>query len=518
MAISRLSIEALGKSFTAPVLIDVSLILGPGEILGLVGENGAGKTTLVNILTGSLPRDGGNILLDGESYEPSSPRDGISAGVSCVAQELSIIDFLSVAENILLKELPSSRAIILRDELHTRARQMLDRVGLAQIKPNWKAERLSLAENQLLELAKALATRCRLLLLDEPTSALTSQQADRLHNVVRELATQGTSIIYISHRLDDVLEIADSVAVLRDGRCVAHGFSSTFSVADIVVEMAGEKHEAKDASHGRFTDGSAVLEIDQVTTVALPHPISLSCAAGEITGIAGLAGAGRTELLEALFGLAPLTSGEVRRITGRETTSIESASQAVRHGIGFLGEDRQSMGLFSGQSVLANITLPGISSVASSLGLIDRAKEEAVGHDLVQRLDIRCSSLDQDVDQLSGGNQQKALIARWIHCDSDVFLLDEPTRGVDVATKNAIYALLFEMQSAGKTIILASSEIEELMTVCDRIIVLSDRQLVQIFERGAWSETKILTAAFSNFMPGSKTPNGPTRSTGPFTA
>lgn len=512
MEASRLSIEALGKSFTAPVLTDISLTLGRGEILGLVGENGAGKTTLVNILTGSLQRDRGEILLDGTPYVPSSPRDGIDEGVSCVAQELSIIDSLSVAENISLKKLPATKAIIRRDELRTRARQILDRVGLPHIEPKRKADRLSLADKQLLELAKALATRCRLLLLDEPTSALTSQQADRLHKIVRELASQGTSIIYISHRLDDVLDIADSISVLRDGRCVAHGASSSFSVADIVAEMTGEKHKEKDATNSRVTEGNPVLEVDQVTTAALPHPISIDCAAGEIIGIAGLAGAGRSELLEALFGLTPLTSGEVRRVTGHEKALIGSASQAVHHGLGFLGEDRQSMGLFPGQPVLANITLPGISRVASFFGLIDRKKEEAVGIDLVHRLGIRCASLNQDIDQLSGGNQQKALIARWVHCDSDIFLLDEPTRGVDVGTKNAIYALLFEMQSAGKTVILASSEIDELMTVCDRIIVLSDRQLVQVFERGAWSETEILTAAFSNFMPGSVTPTGSARS------
>ncbi|MGI9260829.1 MAG: ATP-binding cassette domain-containing protein, partial [Woeseiaceae bacterium] len=300
-------------------------------------------------------------------------------------------------------------------------------------------------------------------------------------------------------------------------RCVAHGLSASFSVTDIVAEMTGEKHEEKEASAIRVMEGNTVLEVDHVTTAALPHPISIDCAAGEIIGIAGLAGAGRSELLEALFGLTPLTSGEVRRVNGRDKTPIESASQAVRHGIGFLGEDRQSMGLFPGLPVLANITLPGISSVASLFGLIDRKKEEAVGNDLVQRLGIRCASLHQDIDQLSGGNQQKALIARWIHNDSDIFLLDEPTRGVDVGTKNAIYALLFEMQSAGKTVILASSEIDELMTVCDRIIVLSDRQLVQVFEGGAWSETDILTAAFSNFMPGSVSPMGPARSNEQFT-
>lgn len=509
MEASRISIHGLCKSFSSPVLNNIELTLEPGKILGLVGENGAGKSTLVNILTGSLARDQGEILLDGQPYEPSNPRDGINAGVSCVAQELTNVGSLSVAENIFLKDLPSSNAVIRRDELTARARQMLDRVGLELISPNWKADRLSLADKQLLELAKALATRCRLVLLDEPTSALTSQQADRLHEIIREIAIQGSSVIYISHRLDDVLDIADSIAVLRDGQCVASGLASSFTVSDIVKEMAGEKYEERETKRSRIAGNRPVLEVDEITTSVLPYPISFTCSSGDIIGIAGLAGAGRSELLEALFGLTPLVSGNVRRATERGTVAITSASQAVQNGIGFLGEDRQSMGLLSGQPVLSNITLPGLSKVASSFGLIDRKREEVVGNNLVEKLAIRCASLHQDIDQLSGGNQQKALIARWVHCDSNIFLLDEPTRGVDVGTKNAIYALLFEMQSAGKTVILASSEIEELMTVCDRIIVLSDRKLVQFFERGAWSETEILTAAFKNFVPRSIVPRSP---------
>jgi ribose transport system ATP-binding protein len=257
-----------------------------------------------------------------------------------------------------------------------------------------------------------------------------------------------------------------------------------------------------------------VLEAVGITTAQLPHPVSFVCHSGEIIGFAGLAGSGRSELFEALFGLASLTGGSVNRCTESGNIQIGSASQAVRHGIGFLGEDRQSMGLFSGQSVLTNITFAGLSSVASSLGLVDRKRELAVGASFVEKLAIRCSGPHQNIDQLSGGNQQKALIARWLHRDSQIFLFDEPTRGVDVGTKDAIYELFFEMQSGGKTILVASSEIDELMTICDRILVLSDRKLVKTFERGEWSEAEILAAAFQEFSPKSAAMNSAQQSCG----
>lgn len=498
---ARLSIRNLNKSFSAPVLRDISLSIACGEIHAIVGENGAGKSTLVNILAGLLQKDSGELFLDNVTYVPSGPRDGFDNGVSCVAQELSIIGTLSVAENIALRKLPHRKSVIQIDELNQQAERLLSRVGLDHVSPDMLADRLSLADRQLLEMAKALAEDCRLLILDEPTSALTGPQADRLHEIVTELAARDTSIIYISHRLDDVLQVSDSVTILRDGQVVVSAPAHTLSVSTIVEKMTGRDDQNRGNSSEAMAGKVPVLEIDNITTADLPHAISFACDRGEIVGIAGLAGSGRSELLEALFGLVSLTGGRVNRCTETGKIPIRSASHAVKTGIGFLGEDRQSMGLFSGQSVLANITLPGLSRVASSLGIVDRTREMTAGTELADKLAIRCSSLHQDIDELSGGNQQKALIARWLHRDSEIFLLDEPTRGVDVGTKNAIYELLFEMQSRGKTVLVASSEIDELMTVCGRILVLSDRKLARVFERGEWSETEILTAAFQEFAP-----------------
>jgi len=494
-----LSVKNLNKSFATPVLRDVNLSIRRGEIHALVGENGAGKSTLVNILTGMLRKDSGQIFLDGIEYEANAPADAFAAGVSFAAQELSIVGTLSVAENIGLRKLPHRKSVILREELDQQARDLMKLVGLEGFSPNTRADSLSIADRQLLELAKALATDCRLLLLDEPTAALTGPQADHLHRIIADLAAAGTSVIYISHRLDDVIAVADVVSVLRDGQVVRSVPTHTLTVADMIEQMTGRNQQLMDKSTHPAQSGSPVLKVEELTTDELPHAISFTCSQGETIGIAGLAGSGKSELLRALFGLVPATGGRVARCTADVEFAVRSASHAVKMGIGFLAEDRKTMGIFSGQSVLSNMMLPGISRVSSSFGLIDRALEAAAGAELASKLQIKCHSLDQDIEQLSGGNQQKTLIARWLNCDSAIFLLDEPTKGVDVGTKNVIYELLFEMQRKHKAIIIASSEIEELMTVCDRILVMSGRKLVQEFTQGEWSEKNILEAAFQEF-------------------
>lgn len=495
----RLSIRNLDKSFATPVLKRVNLSIACGEIHAVVGENGAGKTTLVNILTGLLEKDGGELTLDGDVYEPGSPAAGFEAGVSFAAQELSTIGTLSVAENIALRNLPHKRSVIQKEQLRQQAEELLLRVGLVGVSPDTLTDELSLADRQLVELAKALSTDCRLLILDEPTAALTGPQAERLHEIIREIAAAGASIIYISHRLDDVLQIADTVTVLRDGRVASTAAADSMSVPDLMEHMTGRRLVNGELSPVLLTKTDPAFDVRHVTTGDLPHAVSLTGHRGEIIGIAGLAGSGKSELLQAIFGLTPLSSGSVTVHKGRRKIPIENARHAVKTGMGYLGEDRQSMGIYPGRSVLANMMLPGISRVASRLGLVDRSGERRAGHDLGNKLAIKCDGLNQDIGQLSGGNQQKALIARWLHCDSDILLFDEPTRGVDVGTKNAIYELFFDMQKKGKTIVVASSEIEELMTVCNRILVLSDRKLVKEFDRDEWSEADILKAAFQEF-------------------
>lgn len=492
----RLSIQNLSKSFSTPVLKDVDLSIMRGEIHAIVGENGAGKSTLVNILAGLLPKDGGEIRLDGIEYEPRRPGDGFDAGVSFAAQELSIIGTLTVAENIALRNIPRGKFVIDRERLDQQAQSLLKRVGLDGIRTDTIAEKLSLADQQLVELAKALSLDCRVLILDEPTSALTTTQANRLHEIITNLAAASTSVIYISHRLDDVLSIADTVSVLRDGAIVTTAPADTLPVSEIIELMTGRVNGEADIATTVNGREEPVLQIEELTTSDLPHSVSFTCFEGEIVGIAGLAGSGRSALLEAMFGLTRLAGGTVSRYISGKKLTIRNASHAVSLGLGFLPKDRKSLGIFSGQSILANMTLPGIDRISSTRGVIDRNLEIAAGEKLIRQLAIKCSGLDQDIDQLSGGNQQKALIGRWLHCDSDILLLDEPTRGIDVGTKEAIYSLLLDLQSRNRTILMVSSEIEELMRVCSRILVLSDRKLVREFKRGEWSQTEILAAAF----------------------
>lgn len=495
---ARLSIRKLDKAFAAPVLKGVNLEIARGEVHAIVGENGAGKSTFVNILAGNLRKDDGEIRLDGSIYEPQGPRDSYAAGIACAAQELSSIETLSVAENIALRALPRKGLAIDQKALNARASELVQRVGLQNIDPMSPVETLSLADRQLLEFAKAVSIDCRLLILDEPTAALTAPQADHLHSIVADLAAAGTSVIYISHRLDDVLNIADKVSVLRDGELVLTASTQQTTIADLVEQMSGRSQPTSAGRRDSVGDARVVLNATDLTTDDLPHATSLALRSGEIVGLAGLAGAGRSELLAALFGLVPLTGGAVQRIHDGKEHAVSSAGQAVSHGIAYLGEDRQSMGLFRGQSLLVNMMVPG-SAGLKRLHRIEFKKERSAGARLVEKLSIRCQDLAQDVRELSGGNQQKALLARWLHRDSDILLLDEPTRGVDVATKNTIYDLLVSLRQKGKAIFMASSEIEELTTVCDRILVLSDRKLVRSFERSEYSEQAILAAAFSEF-------------------
>ncbi len=497
MSSQRLAIQNLYKSYAVPVLKDVNLEVGEGEIHALVGENGAGKSTLLNVLTGLTARDSGEIQLDGVPYDAANASAAFAAGISLASQELSIIDSLSVAENVGLRDLPRQRGIIDRAALHALAAENLTHVGLGDVGADLDAGSLSLADKQLLEIARALSASPRLLLLDEPTAALTDDQADRVHDIIRDRAGAGMSIIYISHRLNDVLDVADNVSVLRDGRIVATGPTSEYSTDDLVSLMAGEPFEAVASLRETAENGSTLIRADDVTTRDLPIPISLTAAAGEIVGLAGLAGAGRSELLHAMFGLVPLVTGSVARFTENGEQPIDSAATAVRSGLAMLGEDRQSMGLFNGLSVSTNMMTPGQRQ--KLLSTIRREDEASRAAELIDRLGVDCRGGDQDIAELSGGNQQKALIGRWLNAGSDVFLLDEPTRGVDVGTKHALYALFRELADGGSALVIASSELEELMAVCDRIVVLSDRRIAAEMDRPAFSEEAILNAAFSAF-------------------
>lgn len=503
MPTSRLSVSDLHKSFSTPVLSGVNMTVKPGEVHGLIGENGAGKSTLMNILSGLLPRDQGELFLDGASYMPGSAGDALRRGITLAAQELSLIDTLSVAENIFLRRLPNRKAVIRYPELMDEARKMMNLVGMEQLDPDTPVNRIPLAQRQLTELAKALADVNRLLILDEPTAALTEPQAQRLHEIIRDLAARGTSVIYISHRLKDVLDVSDTISILRDGQVVDSSPAGTVTLDEMIRLMSGRESKDNAAGpSGSVNRGRITLGIERLTSRQLPHPVSFECFAGEIIGIAGLAGSGQSELLETIFMLDRPESGTVTRYIDNERITLHSPRQAIDLGIGFLPEDRKRQGIFAGQSIRLNLTLPGLHRHAGKFNIIRSSHEDLATEKQLNQLSVKRVDADQHIELLSGGNQQKVLVSRWLHKGSDIFLLNEPTRGVDIPTKRFLHELFSELAAQGRTLVIVSSEIEELMKLCHRILVLSDRKPVKMFDRDEWNYNAILAAAFSEYTSG----------------
>ena len=500
----RIAAREIGKSFATPVLRDVDLEIPAGCIHGLVGENGAGKSTLAKIIVGLERADSGTLDFDGRPYRPTTPAESLKAGVAMCAQELSLVDDLSIAENILLHTSPSVLERIRRRSAHEQAARVLRTVGL-DASPDTRVGRLSLAEKQLVEIARALATDPTLLVLDEPTSALTAPQADRLHAILRAEASCGVSVIYISHRLRDVLTVCDQVSVLRDGQVRLTANSDDLREEALIREMAGE--DADFDAGGRSIEGTRPvhLSVENLRSAALPHPISFDCRQGEILGLAGLAGSGRTELLNAVFGIDRRIGGSVTIRGASGTTEIRNPRQAIRCGVGYVAEDRAKDGIFRDRDLRFNVTIAGLRRVADWARRLVSARENAAVSKLIADLRVTSTGIDQRMRELSGGNQQRLMLARWLHCESTLLLLDEPTRGVDVAAKLAIHTELVRLRDLGVGVVAVSSELEELCSLCDRILVLSNRKLVAEFQRGRWRQEDILAAAFSEYASAAQT-------------
>lgn len=495
----RIVAKGICKSFATPVLRDVDLEISVGHIHGLVGENGAGKSTLAKIIVGLENADYGSFYLDGQSYRPINTADSLRAGVAMCAQELSLVDDLTIAENILLHTSTSSLERINRKWSEEKARGLLDLVGLEHAIPRALVSKLSLAERQLVEIAKTLATEAKLLILDEPTSALTAPQAEVLHGILRNKAREGVSVIYISHRLRDVLSVCDRVSILRDGEVRLTEDCEVLSEKALILEMAGADAEFDAPPRPTTKSAPLHLSVDGLRTPKLPNPISFNCRRGEILGIAGLAGSGRTELLNAVFGLDKRIAGSVKVHEEGTTTETRNPWQSIKCGIGLVTEDRSKDGVFRDQALAFNVTISGLSRIADRSGRLVRRKEAGAVAKLVEALHVRSNGVYQKMRELSGGNQQKSMLARWLHCGSQLLLLDEPTRGVDVTAKLAIHTELVRLRDVGITVIAVSSELEELQSLCDRILVLSNRILVAEFHRRNWSQREILEAAFSEY-------------------
>ncbi|HWQ90268.1 MAG TPA: sugar ABC transporter ATP-binding protein [Clostridia bacterium] len=499
-----LSVAGLFKSYNVPVLSDFCFELRPGEVHALVGSNGAGKSTFARILCGLTPADKGEVRLGGSVYVPRSKREAEHAGVIMVMQELNVIGTLSVAENIFLNRLPRKAGFVQFSRLHDMAREALQRVGLSGVDPATPANRLGVGRQQLVEIAGALAQNCRLLILDEPTAALTDPEIELLFENIQRLRTAGVGIIYVSHRMDEIRRIADRVTVLRDGRRIATHGALEVTNTDLVREMVG--HDLPARQNGERAAGPVGLRVARLSAGERVKDVSFEAHRGEILGLAGLIGSGRTETLRAIFGADPKTSGEVFVGDNPRLVRIRQPADAVRAGIGMVPEDRKQDGLLLPQSIRINTTLATLKRHTRA-GWVSTRAEKATAEQARKDLGVRCASTEQPVCELSGGNQQKVVVGRWLARDCQVLLFDEPTRGIDVAAKDTMYQVLRDLAAAGKTVVVVSSELTELMAICDRILVMSAGRISGEFLPGQWSQEKITEAAFSGYLNRSGSPS-----------
>jgi len=492
-----LAARDIGKTYVQPVLGGVELELRAGEVLALTGENGAGKSTLSKIFCGLEQPTTGSLSFLGQPYAPASRREAERLGVRMVLQELNLLPTLTVAENLFLDNLPSRAGWISRGRLREMAREAMARVGLEAIDPDTPVAALGVGHQQMVEIARNLIGECRVLVLDEPTAMLTAREVDLLFEQIQRLRDAGVAIVYISHRLEELAKVAQRVAVLRDGQLVAVEPIDRYSSDELVTLMVGrEVGEAIDLGERQI--GAPLLQVKNLSRRGKVDDVSFSVRAGEIYGISGLIGAGRTELLRLIYGADRADSGEVAIGNPPVPVQVRSPAEAVRNGIALITEDRKGEGLLLGQPIAANLALGNMPAV-SKHGVMRPAAEQALAQRQIDAMRIRCNGAHQAVVELSGGNQQKVVIGRWLERDCQVLLFDEPTRGIDVGAKFEIYGLLGELARQGKALVVVSSDLRELMLICDRIGVLSAGRLIETFDRDDWTQDRLLAAAFAGY-------------------
>ncbi|HET6363339.1 MAG TPA: sugar ABC transporter ATP-binding protein [Gemmatimonadota bacterium] len=483
--------EGIRKEFPGVLALDdVDFAVLPGEVHVILGENGAGKSTLMKILSGAHGKDAGKIFLAGREVEIDGPRRARELGVAIIYQELSLAPTLSAAENVFLGREPRRLpGLVDRAAMERRAHAILDGLG-ARFDVRRPIRELSLAERQLVEIARALSLDARILVMDEPTSALTEPETRALFETMRRLTARGVAIVYISHRLQEIYEIGDRVTVLRDGRRVATLDVAAADRRELVRLMANREVDEL-VTRLPSPRGGELLEVEGLTRASDLRDVSFTLHEGEIVGFAGLLGSGRTAVARAIFGLDPLDAGRIL-VHGRPL-AIRSPRDAIRAGIGLVTEDRKRQGLVLSLSVRENISLPVLGSV-SRLGLIDARRERELASRYATDLRIRTPSIEQTTLNLSGGNQQKVVLAKWLACRVDVLVLDEPTRGIDVGAKQEIYGLMNRLVAEGVGILLISSELPEIVGLSDRVLVMRGGEVVATFERGI-SQEDILASA-----------------------
>jgi rhamnose transport system ATP-binding protein len=475
------------------VLTDVDLSIYPGEVHGLIGENGAGKSTLVKILAGVHQPKSGEVLLNNKVVNIPDPHTATDMGIALIHQEPLTFPDLDVAENIFIGHQPKSGRLARIDwrTMYARSAELLNSLGV-ELDPRTKVRGLSVADQQMVEMAGALSRDATVLLMDEPTAALTPSEVEDLFVIIRRLREQGTAIVFISHRLEEIFAICDRITILRDGRWVGERRSEETTTDEIIQMMVGRPLSALFNKGDSHSIGAPMLEVEGLSRIRKFQDVSFKIHAGEIVGMAGLVGAGRTDVARALFGTLNIDKGTVR-IQGREV-HIKQPSDALAHGMVYVPEDRQHNGLLMPMSVSNNITLAALEKISTGHWL-RKSREDQFTQDYVEKLRIMLRSVDQPVRELSGGNQQKAVLAKWLLAEPKIILLDEPTRGIDIGAKSEVHRLIGELASHGLAILMISSEMPEILAMSDRIIVMREGYISGHFTREEATAERIIAAA-----------------------
>jgi ribose transport system ATP-binding protein len=485
-----LRLDGIGKRFPGVVALDgIHLDLRCGEVHAVCGENGAGKSTLMKIISGQYQPDEGTIRYRGEPVRFLSTSQAQAAGIAIIHQELNLVPHLSVAENLYLAREPKRGPFVDVRKLNAAATRCLARIGL-NVAPTTLVGTLSIAQQQMVEIAKALSFDASVLIMDEPTSSLTESETVQLFRIIKELRAAGVAILYISHRLDEMAQIVDRVTVLRDGRHISTDDFARVSVNDIVARMVGRSLDDAYPPRQSVPTSEVLLTVRDLRRAGVFGPVSFDLRKGEILGFAGLMGAGRTEVARAVFGADRPDDGTIE-LGGRRVT-IGSPREAIRHGIAYLSEDRKKDGLALAMSVAANVTLANVRGISSRYGFLRFSEEAAIARRYVQELAIRTPSLEQIVGNLSGGNQQKVVIGKWLYRGSKILFFDEPTRGIDVGAKFAIYGLMDRLAADGVGVVLISSELPELLGMTDRIAVFHEGRITTVLETRQTSQEEIM--------------------------
>ena len=486
-----LELNAITKTFGATTALDAAGFEGrAGEVHALMGANGAGKSTLMNVLGGVVPKDSGEIILAGFPVQIRSPHESKALGIAFVHQELNMLPTMTVAENVFIDALPQHGGLVDRAGTRLRTAELLKRLG-SRLSPDQLVEELSTGDRQMVEIARALARDPRIIIFDEPTSSLTDRERQRLFTIIRQLKQSDVAVIYITHFLDEIFHICDRVTVMRNGQTVGSSAIAAITPAEVVRLMLGEVEQQERLREPHVAAGKPLLSVRGLNRRGVLHDIGFELHPGEIVGLWGLLGSGRTELVHGLIGLDPIDSGELRIAADNGDRTIAPAT--LHRQVGLVTEDRRGEGLLMPLSVVGNLSLASLGRLLNRLRLIDRRREQDFAEDIVARLKIKLNDARQPVKTLSGGNQQKVVLGRWLATGPRLFILDEPTRGLDVAAKSEVLRLTTELATAGASILLISSELEDMMRVCDRYLVISRGRITSELPGGA-DKNKLMEA------------------------